>query len=216
MLVATGLRDELPAVPGLAEHWGHGVVHCPYCHGWEVRDQAIGVIATRPASFHQVLLFRQLSDDIIVFVADGVEVDQASRERCAALGVRIVETGLEEVVGDGAERNLRRASGRGRGRAAQRARGRDRDGASPGRGPQMVSVSRPRRSPGGMGEKISSGMAGATEVPGVWVAGNATDPGAQVGAAAAGGALAGAHINGMLVVADADRAVAAAREHAAA
>ncbi|MGO2825421.1 MAG: NAD(P)/FAD-dependent oxidoreductase [Brachybacterium alimentarium] len=214
VLVATGLRDELPAVPGLAEHWGHGVVHCPYCHGWEVRDQAIGVIATRPASFHQVLMFRQLSDDIIVFVADGVEVDQASRERCAALGVRIVETGLEEVVGDGAGgiSGVRLVGGEVVPRSVlvvATVMGPRLDGVD-GLGLATEEV------PGGMGEKISSGMAGATEVPGVWVAGNATDPGAQVGAAAAGGALAGAHINGMLVVADADRPVAAAREHAAA
>ncbi|MFJ2630326.1 NAD(P)/FAD-dependent oxidoreductase, partial [Streptomyces sp. NPDC087532] len=50
VLVATGLRDVLPEVPGLAEHWGHGVVHCPYCHGWEVRDEPIGILATGPAS----------------------------------------------------------------------------------------------------------------------------------------------------------------------
>jgi thioredoxin reductase len=59
LLVATGLRDVLPEVPGLARHWGHGVVHCPYCHGWEVQDEPIGVLAVGPASVHQALLFRQ-------------------------------------------------------------------------------------------------------------------------------------------------------------
>jgi thioredoxin reductase len=59
VLVATGLVDELPAVPGLRDRWGRDVVHCPYCHGWEVRDQAIGVLATGPMSVHQALLFRQ-------------------------------------------------------------------------------------------------------------------------------------------------------------
>lgn len=48
VLVATGLRDELPELPGLAEHWGRGVVHCPYCHGWEVRDEPIGILAVGP------------------------------------------------------------------------------------------------------------------------------------------------------------------------
>jgi thioredoxin reductase len=48
LLVTTGLVDELPDVPGLAEQWGRGVLHCPYCHGWEVRDQRIGVLATGP------------------------------------------------------------------------------------------------------------------------------------------------------------------------
>src|SRR6059058_1465510 len=59
VLVATGLRDVLPDVPGLARHWGHGVVHCPYCHGWEVRDEPIGVLAVGAASIHHALLFRQ-------------------------------------------------------------------------------------------------------------------------------------------------------------
>src|SRR5690606_26950803 len=48
LLVTTGLTDQLPDLPGLAERWGRDVVHCPYCHGWEVRDQPIGVLATNP------------------------------------------------------------------------------------------------------------------------------------------------------------------------
>ena len=67
LLVATGLVDELPAVPGVRERWGRDVLHCPYCHGWEVRDQAIGVPASGPMSTHQALLFRQLSDDVTYF-----------------------------------------------------------------------------------------------------------------------------------------------------
>jgi len=63
-LVATGLVDELPDVPGVRERWGRDVLHCPYCHGWEVRDQAIGVLASGALSVHQALLFRQLSADV--------------------------------------------------------------------------------------------------------------------------------------------------------
>ena len=46
VLLATGAADELPDVPGARERWGRDFLHCPYCHGWEVRDQAIGVLAT--------------------------------------------------------------------------------------------------------------------------------------------------------------------------
>ncbi|MEU4744476.1 NAD(P)/FAD-dependent oxidoreductase, partial [Actinosynnema sp. NPDC023658] len=67
VLVTTGLVDELPDVPGLRERWGRDVVHCPYCHGYEVRDQAIGVLASGPMSMHQALLFRQLSADVTFF-----------------------------------------------------------------------------------------------------------------------------------------------------
>jgi hypothetical protein len=53
LLVTTGLADELPDIPGLRARWGRDVLHCPYCHGWEVRDQAIGVLATGPRAVHQ-------------------------------------------------------------------------------------------------------------------------------------------------------------------
>ena len=80
LLVATGLTDELPDIPGLRERWGRDVVHCPYCHGWEVRDQAIGVLATGPTAVHQALLFRQLSEDVVCShtmpLPDGEEAEQ--------------------------------------------------------------------------------------------------------------------------------------------
>jgi len=59
LLVTTGLVDELPEVPGVRELWGRDVLHCPYCHGWEVRDQPLGVLATGPLSVHQALMWRQ-------------------------------------------------------------------------------------------------------------------------------------------------------------
>lgn len=59
LLVTTGLVDELPDVPGVAERWGRDVLHCPYSHGWEVRDQALGILATNPMAVHQAMLFRQ-------------------------------------------------------------------------------------------------------------------------------------------------------------
>ncbi|MFD0996851.1 thioredoxin reductase [Pseudoclavibacter chungangensis] len=62
LVVATGLTDELPPVPGLAERWGRTVLHCPYCHGWEVRDERIGVLATSPMALHQARLVRQWSE----------------------------------------------------------------------------------------------------------------------------------------------------------
>src|SRR5512133_835933 len=68
LLVATGLVDGLPDVAGVRERWGRDVLHCPYCHGWEVRDQAIGVLWRNPLSLHQALLFRQLSADVVLFL----------------------------------------------------------------------------------------------------------------------------------------------------
>ena len=67
LLITSGVADVLPAVDGIAERWGHDVIHCPYCHGWEVRDQAIGVLGGGANSAHLALLFRQLSDDVLFF-----------------------------------------------------------------------------------------------------------------------------------------------------
>ncbi|MGZ3146291.1 NAD(P)/FAD-dependent oxidoreductase [Lentzea chajnantorensis] len=100
LLVATGLRDVLPDVPGLARHWGRGLVHCPYCHGWEVRDEPIGVLAVGPTSVHHALLFRQLTDDLVYF-ANGTGLDAETRASFAAKGIRVVDTPVAEVESDG-------------------------------------------------------------------------------------------------------------------
>ena len=204
LLVATGLRDVLPEVPGLARHWGHGVVHCPYCHGWEVRDEPIGVVAVGPASVHQALLFRQLTDDLVYFT-DGTELDEETRARFAARGIQVVDTPVDAVE-SGADGNI--------------AGVRLHDGRLVARRVLAIATRMQARTegldglrlpvqdlPGGLGRSFITGPAGLTEVPGVWVAGNATDLFAQAGASAAAGALAGAHINAHLVTADTDAAL---------
>ena len=102
LLVATGLVDELPDLPGIAERWGRDVLHCPYCHGWEVRDQPIGILATGPTAVHQALLFRQLSDDVTFFRHTGPDLPEEEAEQLAALGIRMVdgEVGGLEVSED--------------------------------------------------------------------------------------------------------------------
>nr|WP_245791471.1 NAD(P)/FAD-dependent oxidoreductase [Actinacidiphila rubida] len=212
LLVATGLRDVLPDIPGLAPHWGHAVVHCPYCHGWEVRDEPIGVLAVGPASVHHALLFRQLTDDLVYFTR-GTALDEDTRARFAARAVQVVDDPVAEVVaaGDGGIEGVRLTDGRVVGRrvlaVATTLRART-EGLADLRLP-MADL------PGGMGHHVAAGTAGATGVPGVWVAGNATDPMAQVGASAAAGALAGAHMNADLAAADTEAALTAARAGAA-
>jgi thioredoxin reductase len=205
LLVATGLRDVLPDVAGLAEHWGRSVVHCPYCHGWEVRDEPIGVLATGPMSVHQALLFRQLTDDLVYFTR-GTLLDDDARARFAARDIRVVETPVAQVVAadDGGIAGVRLDDGQ---LVARRVLA-------------VATTMLPRIEgledlglplqdlPNGMGRHVVTGTAGTTEVPGVWVAGNTADASAQVGASAAAGALAGAHINADLVTADTTAALA--------
>ncbi|KIF78215.1 thioredoxin reductase [Streptomyces sp. 150FB] len=208
LLVATGLRDVLPDVPGLAQHWGHGVVHCPYCHGWEVRDEAIGILAVGPASIHHALLFRQLTDDLVYFTR-GTDLDQDTRARFAARGIRVVDTPVAAVESteDGGIAGVRLTDGQVVPRrilaVATTVRART-DGVA-GLDLPMLDL------PGGMGSHFATGTAGTTSVRGVWVAGNATDLTAQVGASAAAGALAGARINADLTSADTDAALAVAQ-----
>ncbi|MFE6759258.1 NAD(P)/FAD-dependent oxidoreductase [Streptomyces sp. NPDC057684] len=208
VLVATGLRDVLPDVPGLAEHWGRGVVHCPYCHGWEVRDEPIGVLAIGPASVNHALLFRQLTDDLVYFTR-GIELDEVTRARFAARAILIVDTRVQDVVKseDGGIAGVRLTDGTFAARRvlAVATRMQARTEGLDGLKLPMDDL------PDNMGRHFASGTAGATEVPGVWVAGNATDLTAKVGASAAAGALAGAHINADLATADTDAALAAAQ-----
>ena len=205
VLVATGLRDVLPDIPGLAEHWGRGVVHGPYCHGWEVRDEPIGILAVGPASVHHALLFRQLTDDLVYFTR-GTPLDDDTRARFAARAIRVVDPPVAAVEADSAGiTGVRLTDGQvvpRRVLAVATTMLARTDGLAGLRLP-MAEL------PGGMGRHFVTGFAGSTEVPGVWVAGNATDPTAQVGAAAAAGALAGAHLNADLVTADTEAALAA-------
>src|SRR5207245_37987 len=102
LLVTTGLIDELPDVAGLRERWGRDVLHCPYCHGWEVRDQALGVLGSGPRAVHQALLFRQLTSDLVLFTHTAPQLSDEQAEQLAAREIRVV-TGLVdslEIVDD--------------------------------------------------------------------------------------------------------------------
>ncbi len=205
LLVTSGLVDELPDIPGLRERWGRDVVHCPYCHGWEVRDQPIGMLASGPRSVHQALLFRQLSDDIVYFT-HGTVLDEAAAAQLAARGIRVVDGEVSALVTDGDRLTGVRLADGGvvpRRALAVGARVTARAGFLAGLGLKASEH------PGGMGAHVPADPAGRTGVPGVWAAGNVTDLGAQVGAAAAAGALAGAMINADLVEEETRRAVAA-------
>jgi len=206
LLVTSGLVDNLPDIPGLGERWGRDVVHCPYCHGWEVRDQPIGVLASGPTSVHQALLFRQLSDDVVYF-RRGTALDGAAASRLAARGIRVVEGEVTAVViADDRVAGVRLADGTvvARRALAVAARMTARAGFLADLGLKASEH------PSGMGAHVPADPAGRTEVPGVWAAGNVTDLSAQVGAAAAAGALAGAVINADLVEEETSRAVEAA------
>src|SRR4051812_36207279 len=90
LLLATGAVDELPDVEGARERWGRDFLHCPYCHGWEVRDQPIGVLGTGPGSVEHAHLLRQWSDDVIFF-AHTYPLTASERAALDARGIPVIE-----------------------------------------------------------------------------------------------------------------------------
>jgi thioredoxin reductase len=208
LLVATGLVDELPDIPGLAERWGRDVLHCPYCHGWEVQDQALGILGTGPMAVHQALMFRQWSADITLFLHTGPEPTPEEAEQLAARGIDVVREKVEAVeVADDRITGVRLRDGRVIARQALVVMPR-----FTARSGLLASLGvEPSPHPRGVGEHIEADPTGLTSVPGVWVAGNVTDLMAWVTASLAAGVMAGASINADLIAEDTRKAVEAHR-----
>lgn len=208
LLITTGLTDGLPEIEGLREQWGKGVLHCPYCHGWEVRDRAIGVIGANPMAVHAALLWRQWSEDVTLFRHTAPEFDEEQHERLAARGVRVVEGTVTAVESaDGAVTGIR-VGGRSFpievGVVGTTMTARSELLEDLGVKPETMEMQGHV-----IARKAPVGAMGSTSVPGVYAAGNVTDPSAQVIAAAAAGNAAGGGINADLVEEDTTAAVAA-------
>lgn len=198
LLVTTGLRDDLPDIPGLHERWARDVLHCPYCHGWEVRDQPLGVVWNGPQTLHYVQVVRQWSKDVVLF-APAATLTNADRARLVARAIGVVEGTVTRIVVED-----------------DRLTGVELDDGSVV--PRSAVFAPPRFVPNSdllarLGCEVDddgwvvTGEAGATSVPGVWVAGNVANPKAQVIVAAGEGSAAAAAINGDLVEEDVRDAV---------
>jgi thioredoxin reductase len=199
VLIATGITDELPDIPGVRERWGRDLLHCPYCHGWEVRDEPLGVLGTLPGSVQHALLVRQWSDDIVFFVHT-YEPTPAELAQLAARGVQVVHGEIARLVVD-ADRltGVQLATGRVIERRAVFVR--------PGNTPHADGLLQ------GLGCAVNdAGFAivdatGRTSAFGVWAAGNVADPRAQVITAAGAGSAAAIAINADLVQDDTESAL---------
>ncbi|MGW4909045.1 NAD(P)/FAD-dependent oxidoreductase [Streptomyces sp. NPDC004270] len=204
LVVATGLKDELPPVPGVAERFGRDVLHCPYCHGWEVRDQAFGVLATSPMSVHQALIVTQWSKDVTLFLHQVAETELSDDDlrRLATAGVRVVPGEVAGLrVEDDRLTGVRLSDGGVHAREALFVAPRPvpRNDLLVGLGAELTQT------PFGSYPVIDE--RGLTTVPGLWAAGNASGFAEQVVNAASRGYRAGAAINGELLFADLDAAV---------
>ena len=203
LLVATGVGDELPDIPGIRERWGRDLLHCPYCHGWEVRDQPLGVLGTIPGSVLHAQLVRQWSDDV-VFFANTYELSSSERQGLAARGIRIVEGEVARLVVEADHLSAVELV----------------DGTVV---PRTAVFVRPGNTPHPDGLLAMLGCdldaagfvivdsTGRTSVPGVWAAGNVVDPRAQVITSAGAGSAAAIAINADLTQDDVQLALAKVR-----
>jgi thioredoxin reductase len=186
VLVTTGLRDELPDIPGARERWGRDLLHCPYCHGHEVRDQPLGVIGGNPEAVVHAHLIRQWSADV-VFFANGSALTAEQHERFRAHGIAVVDRPVTAlVVADDRLTGVEVAPGDVVPRAAVFVR------------PRFVANDHLLTAAGcatGDTGWITVDATGRTSVAGVWAAGNAVNPRAQVITAAGEGSAAAIAVN---------------------
>ncbi len=202
VLAATGLIDELPDIAGLEEHWGRGVIHCPFCHGYEVRDQRIVQIVSHPMGLHSAVLFRQLSERLTLVLHDGVSAGHPELEALRTAGVRVVDDRATSVIAgdDGRVVAVELASGERieADAVAIGARFHPRIDALASLGVVLAEH------PSGLGDVIDTSPTGETSVPGLYGAGNVTDPSHQVLHAAANGSWVASMISFSLAREDID------------
>ncbi|MEO7886648.1 MAG: NAD(P)/FAD-dependent oxidoreductase [Polaromonas sp.] len=98
LLLATGVSDVLPGIPGLEARWGKTVVHCPYCHGYEIGGGAIGVLGTGAMSVHQAVMFADWGD-VTLFTQGVVEVSAEEQALLAARKVKVESSPIAELLG---------------------------------------------------------------------------------------------------------------------
>lgn len=198
LLVATGLRDELPDIPGLRERWARDVLYCPYCHGYEVREQKLGVLGGGPDTIRYAQIVRQWAADVVFFAPSGT-LTNAQRSQLVARAIGIVEGTLTRVlVADDRLFGVELADGRTIQRDALFVPPRfvANNGVLVGLGCALDSDG-----------WVVTGANGQTSVPGVWVAGNVANPRAQVITAAGEGSAAAIAINADWVDEDVRNAV---------
>ena len=199
ILVATGVGDELPDIPGVRERWGKDLLHCPYCHGWEVRDEPLGVLGTHPMSVLHAQLVRQWSADVTYFVHTN-DLNAAEQAQLDARGIRIVRGEVARlVIDDDHLTGVELIDGRVIPRAAVFIR--------PGNLPHPDGLL------AGLGCELDTAgfvtvdATWQTSTQGVWAAGNVADPRAQVITSAGAGSAAAIAINADLVQDDVARAL---------
>jgi thioredoxin reductase len=101
LLLAFGISDTLPGVPGLAERWGRSALHCPYCHGYEVSGRRLGVMYVAPPSIPQVKLVAEWGPT--TFFLNGTTVEEAELEELRSRGIQVERAPIMQLLGNAPE-----------------------------------------------------------------------------------------------------------------
>jgi thioredoxin reductase len=196
VILATGMDYRYPELPGAAERWGRSVFHCPFCHGWEVRERPLGVLDRGESGARRALLLRAWSDDVTLLTDGPAELGEADAESLRAAGIAVDEREVAELTGPGDELTEVVFA----------------DGSRRACGGLLVPVTLHQRSP--LAERLGAALAEPgpivvdavqadarlrTTVPGVAVAGDASIEMPSVANAVAAGSMAAAMIVGDLM-----------------
>ena len=190
LLLAMGMDYRMPTTAGLADLWGRSAFHCPFCHGWEMRDRPLAVLAHGERAVHMALMMRGWTDDVVV-LTDGVGLEADGAWQLAAAGVAIDERKVAEFVSTAGELTCVEFA----------------DGPGLARTGVLVATSLHQRSPLAARLGVAFAPAGPvaadavlidpmhrTSVPGVFAAGDVSAQMPQVAAAIATGSLSAAAV----------------------
>lgn len=190
LLLASGMEYRFPDLPGLRERWGGAVFHCPFCHGWEVREGRLGVVGGDEGGVQKALLLRAWSDDVTLLSDGADDLSPSHLDRLDSAGVKLGEQPVESLAGSGDAPVPVRFG----------------DGSELGLDGLLVPVSMHQRSPlaAQLGvefapkplreETIAVDLGFETTIPGVYAAGDVCVPMPSVASAIASGSTAAARI----------------------
>lgn len=199
LVLASGVRDILPDIPGFAELWGSGVFHCPYCHGWEVAGRPLGIYARADAALHLSKLLLVWTRDLMLFTDGDVDLDGEDIDRLLKNGIVICQERVARLDGDAGLKAVVLASGEVIPRAGlfMSPKQELRSDLHTTLGCAVTTQGR-----------VAADVLGRTNVPRVFVAGDAGPWQQSVVSAAASGMLAGAGLNHDLASDDFDEQAA--------
>ena len=192
ILFATGIKDKLPEIEGFTACWGKSVIHCPYCHGYEYRNEKTAIVANGDAALHYGILLKQWTKDLTVFTNGVADFTDAQIQTLASLNIKIIDltiTGINHE--DGMIKEIETTNGNFEATALYHRPSFEQHCDLPNAlGCQFNE----------QGYIITDAMQ-KTTVPGIYAAGDCTTPMRSVSSAVAQGGMAGAAINAELCMA---------------